>query len=361
MNNNTFTDDDNGRRAEVVPTNALATQAREEFDVSVVTAHRFPRSLQKFRTVALSMATIDAEVAASCFYRLSRKGQDGSKAIEGPTVRFAEIVANAYGNMKFGARILEVGEKEVVAQGIAHDLENNVSTSTEVRRRITTKTGARFGDDMIAVTCNAACSLALRNAIFKAVPFAIAKPIYEQAKKVAVGDAKTLSQRRTSAMAAFAAMGISAARVFARLEVAGSDEITLAHLEELIGLHTSIKEGEVDADAEFPEIQKKQASALADIKPFEKKDKPADPPAKQAEQQTKQPEPPAKQTYAPIDPRALQEAINRAAGSHAKGSGGMLADLVAFLGYAIETTANIKPEDHARVLAWANEVDGAPA
>jgi hypothetical protein len=347
MSNTTFTDDE-VRRPEAVPASALAVQSREEFDVAVVTAHRFPRSLQKFRTTALSMATIDAEVAASCFYRLSRKGQDGAKAIEGPSVRFAEIVANAYGNMKFGARIIEVGEKEVVAQGIAHDLENNVSTSTEVRRRITTKTGARFGDDMIAVTCNAACSLALRNAIFKAVPFALAKPIYEQAKRVAVGDAKTLSQRRTSALAAFAAMGISAARVFARLEVAGADEITLAHVEELIGLHTSIKDGEAEADTEFPEVQKKATGAAADIKPAEK---PATKPDQKPPEQTK-PAPAA------VAPAALQDAINRAASSHAGGPGGMLADLVAFLGYRIDKSADIKPEDHARALAWANDVAG---
>lgn len=263
MSNDTFTDD--FKQAEVIPTTALEAQVRAEYDVAVVTAHRFPRSLTKFRSAALSMATIDAEVAASCFYRLSRTGAEGSKAIEGPSVRFAEIVANAYGNLKFGARITEVNEREVVAQGIAHDLENNVSTSTEVRRRITTRTGKRFGEDMIAVTCNAACSLALRNAIFKCVPFALAKPIYEQAKKVAVGDAKTLAERRTKALDAFVAMGISKARVFARLGVAGADEINLAHIEELLGLHTAIKDGEIQPDAEFPEITKPTDRAKDDL------------------------------------------------------------------------------------------------
>ena len=252
------------KQADVLPPTALEAQTRAEYDVAVVTAHRFPRSLAKFRSAAESMATIDAEVAASCFYRLSRNGRDGAKAIEGPSVRFAEIVANAYGNLKFGARITEIGDKEVVAQGMAHDLENNVSTSTEVRRRITTKNGQRFGDDMIAVTCNAACSLALRNAIFKAVPFALAKPIYEKAKQVAVGDARTLADRRTKAMAAFAAMGIDAKRIFARIGVQGADEITLAHLEELLGLHTSIKDGELDAEAEFPQPKPNRAD---DIKP----------------------------------------------------------------------------------------------
>lgn len=252
---------------QVLPPSVLEQQTKAEYDVAVATAHKFPRSLTRFRQSALSMSTIDAEVAASCFYRLSRRGQEGNKAIEGPTIRFAEIVANAYGNLKFGARIIEIGEKEVVAQGVAHDLENNVSTSTEIRRRITTKNGQRYGDDMIAVTCNAACSLALRNAIFKTVPFAIAKPIYEQAKRVAVGDAKTLGERRTKALSAFASLGIDSKRVFARLGVAGLDEVTLEHVEELIGLHNAIKDGEVDPDSEFPALKPAAPKTSEDIAP----------------------------------------------------------------------------------------------
>ncbi|MBU6247116.1 MAG: hypothetical protein KGN77_05115 [Xanthomonadaceae bacterium] len=254
--NTTFANEiETEHKTEVIQPTALESQTKAEFDVAVATAHRYPRSLTRFRTQALTMATIDAEVAASCYYRLSRQGRDGAKTIEGPSVRFAEIVANAYGNLKFGARIIEIGEKEVVAQGVCHDLEANVSTSTEVRRRITTKNGSRFGDDMIAVTCNAACSLALRNAIFKAVPFALAKPIYEQAKRVAVGDAKTLAERRSKCLAAFTAIGIEPKRIFAKLGIAGSDEITLAHVEDLIGTHTAIKDGELDPDTEFPEVK----------------------------------------------------------------------------------------------------------
>lgn len=250
--NDTFTDEITANhRADIIVPTALEAQTRAEYDIAVVTAHRFPRSLTKFRQAAESMACVDADVAASCYYRLSRSG----KSIEGPSVRFAEIVANAYGNLRFAARITDITETEVVAQGVAHDLENNVSTSTEVRRRISDKNGRRYNEDMILTTCNAACSLALRNAIFKTVPFALAKPIYEKAKAVAIGDVKTLGERRTRALTAFAAMGIDNKRVFARLKVFGIDEITLAHVDELLGLHTSIKDGEADPDAEFPETK----------------------------------------------------------------------------------------------------------
>jgi hypothetical protein len=170
-------------------------------------------------------------------------------------------VANSYTNMKFGARILEVGAKEVVAQGIAHDLENNVSTSVEVRRRITTSKGKRYGDDMIAVTCNAACSIALRNAIFKAVPFALFKGIYEQAKKVAIGDAKTLNERRAKMIAAFAQMSVPKERILESLGVAGVDDINLTHMETLLGQYNAIKDGEVSVDEQFPDPNRRQTAA----------------------------------------------------------------------------------------------------
>jgi hypothetical protein len=124
---------------------------------------------------------------------------------------------------------------------------------------------------MIGVTCNAACSIALRNAIFKAVPFALAKAIYEAAKKTAVGDSKTLLERRTKGMSAFASLGVKPDRIFAKLEVVGIDDIGLEHLETLIGLHTAIKDGDTTVDEVFPEAQ----ATVKDAKPRTTKAEPA--------------------------------------------------------------------------------------
>jgi hypothetical protein len=62
-------------------------------------------------------------------------------------------------------------------------------------------------------------------------------------------------------------MGIANHRVFARFGVSGVDEINLAHVEELLGLHTAIKDGELDADAEFPEMAKPSPKMGDDIAP----------------------------------------------------------------------------------------------
>ena len=44
--------------------------------------------------------------------------KDG-KTIEGPSVRFAEMVANAWGNIRWGGRVIEANDRYVVAQGFA--------------------------------------------------------------------------------------------------------------------------------------------------------------------------------------------------------------------------------------------------
>jgi hypothetical protein len=136
-------------------------------------------------------------------------------------------------------------------QGVCHDLQTNVCVTVETKRRVTSKSGQRFSDDMIVMTGNAGCSIALRNAVFRVVPLALVKPIYEAAKKVAIGDAKTLVERRAAALAHFAKMGVSKEKVFSALSVKGLEDIGLEHLEVLLGFANAIKDGETSIDEVF--------------------------------------------------------------------------------------------------------------
>jgi hypothetical protein len=237
---------------------ALATITREEIDVAISTAKKYPRSLTKFRQDAMDMATVDIETAGSCFYKLRRKNDRGEDvSIEGPTIRLAEIVASAWGNMKFGARIIGQEDGFVIAQGVAHDLETNVSSTMEVRRRITKKKGEKYGSDMIGVTSNAACAIAVRNAIFKTVPFTYVKQVYLAAKKTAVGDAKTLVERRQQMISEFSKMSVTLEQILEYTGKSGRDDIGLAEIEDLIGAFNAIKDGDTSVD----EVFKKKAAA----------------------------------------------------------------------------------------------------
>lgn len=241
---------------DAIPTTTLQALTRAEIDVAIATAKRYPRSLTAFKAKALSMATSDQDTAASCFYVLQRKESDGgTKRIEGPGVRLAEIVGCCWGNLRYGARIVDQSDKYIVAQGIAHDLEANVYMAIEVRRRITGRNGRPYSDDMIATTGNAACAIALRNAIFKVVPKTYVDSVYQAAKKVAVGDQKSLPDRRQAAVAFLRDKhGIGVPRILARIDKPGIDDIDLEDLELLHGLATAVKDGDIAIDEAFPDV-----------------------------------------------------------------------------------------------------------
>jgi len=164
----------------------------------------------------------------------------------------AEIALASYQHVKAGSRIIADDGKFLTAQAVVHDLENNVAVSIEVRRRVTSKSGARYSDDMIAVTGNAACSIALRNAVFRVVPRALITPVYEAAKRVAVGDVKSLTSKRSQIIARLKQMGAKDAAILAAVGADKIEDIDLARLEILIGLGTAIKDGEITLETAFP-------------------------------------------------------------------------------------------------------------
>lgn len=238
------------RETETPPTDAgvLAVISKAEIDMQIATAHRFPRSITKFRAEAEALVTLSEDVAQECVYALERDG----KTIEGPSSRFAEIVASTWGNCRAGARVVDEGAEFVTAQGAFHDLERNVAIQYEVKRRITGRSGRRYSADMIGVTANAACSIALRNAILKGVPKALWTSMYEAAKRTIIGDYKTLASRRQAALDTFRLMGVSPERVFERLGVAGVDDVTIEHVFKLRTLLTAIREGDTTVEEAFP-------------------------------------------------------------------------------------------------------------
>lgn len=238
------------------PPSALEALHARELDVQIMTARKYPRSLATFRARALTLVKLDAETAASSYYALPRRQRqdDGSVkriTITGPSVRLAELVATAWGNLRAGARIVAETPTEVIAQGYCHDLETNNAVVMEVQRRIVDRDGRRYSDDLVLLTKNAACAIARRNAIFAIIPRAFVNPLVEVAKKVAAGEAKTLPAMRTAALAAFKEMGVSAEQLCEKLERRGIEDLDLEDLSLLSGLLTAIRDNETTVAAEF--------------------------------------------------------------------------------------------------------------
>ena len=217
----------------------LAAINKSEIDTQIATAKQYPRDLAHVLNNIETLATTDEETAASCFYVLRRQG----KVIEGPSVRMAEIIASSWGNLRVQARIIGNDGKFITAQGVCHDLENNYAASVEVKRRITNKDGKTYSDDMQVVTGNAACAIAMRNAIMKVVPSASIKKTIAKAKKVSLGQSMTLESSRQNMMQYYAKIGVDEKHIFDYLSVSKVDEIDTDMVVELRGLANAIKEG----------------------------------------------------------------------------------------------------------------------
>ncbi len=228
---------------------ALEQMIRAEIDVAISTAKRYPmhsnrEGLVRFKTESIEMATLDSDTAESCIFATPRAG----KILQGPSVRLAEIVVACYGNIRAGARILEVGAREVVAQGVCHDLERNCMQNTEVRRRIVNSWGKRYNDDLIQLTCNAACSIAFRNAVYKVIPASLCQPAYQAARRMCVGDIQTLDQRRAKALKRFALMGVPSAKLVEKLGKNKIEDIGVDEMATLVGLYNALTNHEISID-----------------------------------------------------------------------------------------------------------------
>ena len=247
----------------IINSEAIEAINRAEVDVQISTAKKYPRELSRVLKQIETLATLDTETAEDCFYALRRGKGDEAKVIEGLSVRFAEIMANAWGNVRIATRIIGNDGKMITAQGVCHDLESNVATSVEVHRRITDKQGRTYSDDMVVVTGNAASAIAYRNAVLKVIPRAITKNIVENVKQVALGKALDLETSRANCFANFKKLGVSEIQICEYLEIKSTTDVDKEHLFTLKGLWNAIKEGSTTIKETF--IQKGVEKTEIDI------------------------------------------------------------------------------------------------
>jgi hypothetical protein len=241
---------------------ALIQMTNAETENQIAIAKRFPREVAQIKKKFLSYAICDQETAASMFYKkpVDNKGTFAT----GPSIRMAEIAANTYQNIKYGSRVVNIEEKWVTVQGIAIDLENNLSYTSEVKRSIwSEKGGYRYSQSMIETTLKAAGAFAVRDAIFKVVPLALFNAEIKEIKLIAAGSASgiPLDQRIKNAFAHFAKLGVTDDKILKALDVKKVSEITEDHMADLVGFKNAIADKEATVEEIF-----NQAKVNKDLK-----------------------------------------------------------------------------------------------
>ena len=239
---------------------AVAQHDAAALDVQVATAKKFPRSIQSFENDLETWCTKSQDIAESCFYCLPR----GGRKLLGASVRFAEMVQAAYGNLVVETHILEEAKKTIVVSATCRDLERNVAARAEVVRGITGRSG-RYDDSMIQTTIQAASAIARRNAIFSVVPRALWEPIYKKAQVVAAGRHQTFDEQRKAAIKKIIDLGCDTKRVKSFLGK-DSKDITMDDVVILRLKARQIEEGQCTPDEAFPVARPDKEEAKAKAK-----------------------------------------------------------------------------------------------
>lgn len=249
---------------EVKQAEMLQAINRAEVDIQIATAKQYPRDINASLNKIATYAMMDKETAEDCFYVLRRQDANGnSSVIEGLSVRMAEIIAGAWGNLRVQTRIIGNDGRMITAQAICHDLETNFAVSKEVKRRITTKSGKTYSEDMQVVTGNAAASIAFRNAVLAVIPKAITKRVVNEVKQVALGQAIDVETARKNCLANFAKAGVNESMICQYLGIKSIAEIDKERLFELRATWNAIREGTTTVQETFiqPAIEAKAQAA----------------------------------------------------------------------------------------------------
>lgn len=235
-----------GTEPEPIETETVVSAiSRAEVSQQIATARAYPRSINQFWKDALEMVMLDKDSAGKMYYRLKRRGKDGVKIIEGPSIRLAEVAVAAWGHTYWGSRPVARDETVVRCQGIAWDMQKNNRRLVEVTRRITTTDGHRYSEDMITVTEQAASQIAARNAVFGVIPRVYVDSLVKKAKEVFIGEAGSIAEKRIKAIEEFAKIGVRKEDVFKISGKQGFEDLTIDDLIDLRGLLTAIEEGQI--------------------------------------------------------------------------------------------------------------------
>ena len=241
--------------AQIIQPTALQAIQRAEIDSTIATAKNFPRDFKDALKRVKDMATLTEAISEECHYSLPKTDKNGRKInIQGASIRFAEILASQWGNLRIASRVIEVGATQVVAQGICLDLETNVAYDVEVRRSIVSKNGRRFSEDVVITNANACAAVAQRNAVLKAIPRPLWNPIYEATLKKIGGGKQPMAERWQNAVAWFGSRGVEESTLRKAINVEKVSDLKQADIQTLVGWRNAIEEDPTAVEEIFGEV-----------------------------------------------------------------------------------------------------------
>ena len=198
-------------------------------------------------------------------YQYARGGSD----ITGLSIRAAEAMAMAWGNMDFGLRELEQKNGESTVEAFAWDLETNVRRSITFRvnhYRETKRGRVKLEDsrDIYEMVANQG-SRRVRACMLAVIPRDIQEAVMAQVENTMRASFDITPEYLKKWLAAFEKFGVTKDQIEARIQ-RRIDTITPAQMTGLVNIYNSLKDG-IGTVADFFEVQQQntqKAMTLAD-------------------------------------------------------------------------------------------------
>lgn len=222
---------------------AIATsRAAQEVQAAMVIAKKFPRD-EAAAYARIMQACQRKGLAEEATYAYKR----GGSMVTGPSIRLAEALAGAWGNMDSGVIELEQKNGESQVMAYAWDLESNRRETivfTVPHKRVTKQGEYPLTDprDVYELVMNQAARR-LRACILKCIPADVRDDAVRECEKTLSGGGKEpIADRVRKMVTAFVDLGVTQEMIEARL-THPIGAIAEAELAQLRSIYTSLRDG----------------------------------------------------------------------------------------------------------------------
>ena len=232
------------------------SRAVAEVQAAIYVARQFPRDVGRSRS-AMQAACGSMALAEKSRFRFPRAGG----AVEGSTIHLAKALAQTWGNIQYGVTEMRRDDeyRQSEMQAWAWDVEANtrhvltfiVPHAKFVKGKVEALIDLR---DIYENNANNGARR-LREAIFAVIPDFFIEEAEELCREtLKKGDGKPLPDRIAGAIAVFAGLGVSEARLEQKLG-RKKDQWTGADIAQLLITHKSIDRREITVEDEFPQAR----------------------------------------------------------------------------------------------------------
>lgn len=259
INNNPITEQNNE--------SAIAREVAQ-VQAAMVIAQRFPRN-EAVVEKKIEQACSRLKLAQSACYTYSRGGTD----IQGPSIRLAEALARAFGNIKYGVEEVSQLDGESKMRAYAYDLETNTQAERlfVVKHERSTKKGTTKmtdGRDIYEHTANQGARR-LRSCILELIPADMVELAVEKCEQTVRANIKITPDSIAAMADAFKTYGITVEMIEAFIQ-RKMQAITTDQFLKLRNIWAGLRDGITKPEDFFDLSLAKKATESAPVKEVEK-------------------------------------------------------------------------------------------